>query len=744
MKERPHKYIESAAEQIAQCNLVQFKNAANLLDDGKTVPFIARYRREKTHNLDESQLRDIEKALKRIDNLEAEREKVQKSLKNKGISSPQLVEAIENADSIKALEDLYAPYKQSRATRASKAHELGLCELAETITVGGRGHHLKTLAQSFVKSPGVPTIDAALAGARDIIAEWVSNLTYSRQYARSSAWKYSALISKKKTVKNKENSHTERKEADVYSLYHQFRKAVSDMRPHQVLAINRGEREGVLSVGIDWRLDPIAARCHRLFLKSGPPTLTGKYLETSLSEEFAAQVRSAVEDGVKRLLARAIEREVRVELTKMGAEAAVSSFSRNVYHLLLQPPLPGVVVLGVDPGYRTGCKLCVCDATGKVVHSSVILLNNLRKEQLLKILAEYRVQAIAIGNGTASRETQKIISEIIKGSHVGWCVISEAGASVYSASELARKELPELDVTLRGAASIARRLQDPLSELVKVEPASLGVGEYQHDIKESILTGELNKVVETAVNKVGVDVNSASSALLEHVSGLNRAVAAAIVAHRDSTGPFSSRKELLNVKGLGPFAFEQCAGFLRIRNANNPLDATIIHPESYNVVENVLRSLVHNEGQPHSKKAKLSMDCAIKSAVPTLKKLLDNPKEIESKAQELGVGIYTLTDILQALSEPLQDVRGLASLKDLQFGQALSIEQLHSGMKVKGIVRNVVDFGAFVDINAGDDGLIHISTFPKREMKLLIGDVVQVEILAVDISRKRISLILLH
>jgi protein Tex len=882
MSER-HQALATVAEKMG-LGTQQVIQAVKLFDEGCTLPFIARYRKEATNNLDETQLSGIQKQIASIDALIAARAKVVSALKSQGLLTPSLQAAIFKATSITSIEDIFAPYKPKRSTRASAARDNGLLPLAIALLSPSSSSSFsssvpspKALAQRYINPPTFPTADSALSGARDIIAEWASEMLKGREKARSDLRRYALLTvklsrsssssSKKnkdrnndtKPVKSKKSNNSSSTNPDTYKDYHAFRAHVKAVKPHQILAINRGERAGVLSVGFDWNLDPVAAFCRHILVTEPPPSSvannnknnstikTQSREHSSLRGDYMAQIRLAVDDGVKRLLAPAMERELRSELTKTAAEAAVASFSSNLYALLMQPPLlPAVTVMGVDPAYKTGCKLAVCDGqTSKVVYTGVIYPNPPATEiqrmeagmVLKQAMVQYGVRAVAIGNGTASRETQHFVSQCIaslnnQGSaffskeknrdritttnnsnnrvSVGWCVVDEAGASVYSASELARTELPNLDVTLRGAVSIARRLQDPLSELVKVQPSSLGVGLYQHDLKEAQLESELDTVVEIVVNRVGVNLNTASTALLQRVAGLNKKTAAAMVRFREECGGFRRREELRKVKGVGPVAFQQCAGFLRIIPSRddggvkgNVLDGTNIHPESYIATEKLVQLLIKNDDhreEDESKKKKHKVDKkggrgdillvdiqAIKNKLESLKQQQQQQQQQQDKhslAEELGIGLPTLQDIIQALIDLCdvtgsrgggedadddyrgtyqRDVRGRAKLDDLQFGQGMELKDLKQGMELNGIVRNVVEFGCFVDCNCGVDGLIHKSMMKRggggaskvgekrgRDqwgsssggggVQLKIGDTIRVKVLSIDVGRGRLSL----
>ncbi len=685
--------------------------AVTLLDDGNTIPFIARYRKEATGNLDEEQLRAISAELARLRTLEMRRETVLKTIREQGKLTPELEAKIQGAASLTELEDLYQPYKPKRRTRASIARERGLQPLAELILKQERpAEDLETLAQSFLGEE-VPDAESAWAGARDIVAETISETAEVRQRARQKALQWATLYAEKAPDANDPKG--------VYADYYEFSQRIDRLQPHQVLALNRGEREGILRLHVDiperdWRA------AVQLTFRPDPRSP----LRTHLLE--------AVEDAAKRLLLPAIERDVRRILTEKADSHAIRVFAENLRALLLQPPLSGHTVLGLDPGYRTGCKAAVVDPTGKVLETGVIYVN--RDDQrairtLTRWVQTHHVTLIAIGNGTASRETEQLVADFLKtlpAEHAPrYLIVNEAGASVYSASPLARAELPDLDVSLRGAVSIARRTLDPLAELVKIDPKSIGVGMYQHDVDQKALAEALQAVVESVVNQVGVDINTASPALLTYVSGIGPKLAEKIVAHRDEHGPFRDRRALRKVSGLGPKAFQQSAGFLRIRGGANPLDASAIHPESYPIAEKVLALAATDMSQPAE---------ARRRALNALRQ----KQPLEALATQLGCGLPTLQDIFEQLARPGRDPREDVPPPILR-SDVLSMDDLRPGMSLKGTVRNVVDFGAFVDIGVKRDGLLHRSQIP-RGTRLRVGQVIEVTIAQVDHERGRISL----
>ncbi|NLE75570.1 MAG: RNA-binding transcriptional accessory protein [Chloroflexi bacterium] len=696
----------------------QIAQAIALFDADNTVPFVARYRKEATGGLDESQLRITLDRLTYLRGLDARRETVLHSIAEQGKLTPELQARLEGAQTLQEVEDLYLPYRPKRRTRATVARERGLEPLAQTMLAQTLEEgDLAEVAAPFL-SDELPSPDDVYAGARDIIAEAVAEdadvRAEVRRRTRDEAWVDVAVADPAKDPRG------------VYQMYYEYSEEMRQTPPHRLLAINRGEREGVLKVRV-----------------SAPEERLVEWMAQGQIANprsiFAPQIRQAVEDGYRRLLAPSIERELRAESTAACDEHAISTFSRNLRQLLLQPPLKGRTVLGVDPGFRTGCKVAVVDATGKHLGGATIYPHEPQrrwdeaKATLHGLLAEHGATVIAIGNGTASRETERLAAEVIAEAAdpqgLAYVMVSEAGASVYSASELARAEFPDLDVSMRGAVSIGRRLQDPLAELVKIDPQSIGVGLYQHDVNQKRLAEALDAVVESAVNHVGVDVNTASAPLLGYVSGVSKRVAAAVVAHRDAHGPFRGRDELRKVKGLGEKTYEQAVGFLKIPEAANPLDNTFIHPESYPVVERLFARL---GVQGHERD------------LPRRIEALRSQGDLKELAQALAVGEPTLADILEALARPGRDPREDLPAPLLRQ-DILSLDDLHEGMVLMGTVRNVVDFGAFVDIGVKQDGLVHISELADRYVRdpfhvVSVGDVVQVRVLKVDGERGRIGL----
>ena len=696
----------------AELNLrpTQVSAAIELLDGGATIPFIARYRKEATGTLDEEQLRQVQSLLDKGRALEERRAAVIASIEEQGKMTPELLEKLTTADTLTAVEDLYLPYKPKRKTRASVAREKGLQGLADLILTQARTPaDANTTAAGYLNEQ-VLTVEDALAGARDIAAETMSDHAEIRASTRRKALQFGMLESGKTEDAVDEKA--------VYETYYDFSGQVSRLRPHQVLAINRGEKEKVLRVKVT---------LNEMHWKGS----IVDFFRPDLRSPFCSELELAIVDCAERLLMPAIERDVRRELTVAAETHAILVFASNLRALLGQPPLAGQTVLGLDPGFRTGTKLAVVDPSGKLLDTGTIYPHVPQKkweesrETLRKLFEKYGVTLISIGNGTASRETEQLAAEITRElTSVRYLITNEAGASVYSASPLARAEMPDLDVSIRGAVSIARRVQDPLAELVKIDPRSIGVGMYQHDVDQAALSAALTGVVEDVVNRVGVDVNTASPALLGYVSGIGAKLAEKIVAHRDEKGAFASRDGLRTVPGLGPKAFEQCAGFLRIRGGTNPLDASAIHPESYGIAQAVLEYAGTRADEPFDER---------RAAIGLLQM-----QPIEELAAEIGCGAPTLADILEQLVRPGRDPREDAPAPILR-SDVLKMEDLVVGMQMKGTVRNVVDFGAFVDIGVKQDGLLHRSQFP-RGVSLQVGDVIDVSILKVEVERGRISL----
>jgi uncharacterized protein len=701
-------------KQIAQeMNLrpAQIAATIDLLDSGNTLPFVARYRKEATGSLDEDQIRQLLDRVTKLRNLDERRETVLSSIDEQGKLIPELRSQIEQADTMTMLEDLYQPYRPKRRTRASTAREKGLQGLADMILAQeNTGRSLNDLAREYLNDD-VNDVDEALSGARDIVAETLSDDPDIRGQVREKALKWGLIQSSKIDSADDPKS--------TYELYYVYETRVDRIKPYQVLAINRGEAEKVLRVSVD-----VADRDWQQAIQE-------KYRPNRRSP-LAEQLELAISDAAKRLLLPAIERDVRSSLAETAEIHAIQIFADNLRGLLLQPPLLGFTVMGVDPAYRTGCKIAVVDFTGKVLTTDTIYPHKPQsrwqeaQHTLASLIKHHTVRLIAIGNGTASRETEQLVAELTREMQdTHYLMVNEAGASVYSASPLARDELPELDVTLRGAVSIARRAQDPLAELVKIDPKSIGVGLYQHDVNQKQLEETLSGVVETVVNRVGVDLNTASAALLTHVAGIGPKLAEAIVDYRNERGKFTALNHLKEVSGLGPKAFEQAAGFLRIRYGSNPLDNTAIHPESYKTAQAIL------------KKVKLK-DTATIDQRETALNMLRSQQSLTALAQEFNTGTPTLQDILEQLARPGRDPREDLPTPILR-SDVLSMEDLQPGMKLNGTVRNVVDFGAFVDIGVKQDGLLHRSQIP-RGTQVSVGDVLEVEILNIEIERGRIGL----
>jgi len=689
----------------------QVASTIELLDAGNTVPFIARYRKEVTGGLDDEQLRHLEEGLTGLRALEHRRAAVLESVDKQGKLTPDLRRQFEEASTLTALEDLYLPYRPKRRTRAQVAREKGLEPLAaQVLAQRPGGPPPEGEAQRFLNAE-VGSVEEALAGARDIVAETVSDDSRVRGPLREKAVRW-GVIGSKRASKGEDPK-------GIYQTYYEFNMSVERIRPHQVLALNRGEAEGVLRADLeiperDWR-----------------ESIEGVYRADRRSP-WAGHLALAAEDAARRLLLPAIERDVRRHLTEQAEGQAIGVFAQNLRSLLSGPPLAGHTVIGLDPGFRTGCKVAVVDPTGRVLQTATIYPHppqNQRREALdtlRRLVAGHGATLVAIGNGTASRETESLVAELLRQTRdIHYVMVNEAGASIYSASALAREELPGMDVTLRGAVSIARRLQDPLAELVKIEPKSIGVGMYQHDVNQTQLAQTLERVVEDVVNRVGVDVNTASPALLTHVAGLGPKLARSLVDYRDQNGPFARRKDLRKVPGLGPRSFEQAAGFLRIRGGKDPLDATAIHPESYPVAEAVL------------KRAGLTPKSSLTQRASALE-ALRRQSSVADLARDLGTGQPTLADILEQLVRPGRDPREDLPAPLLR-SDVLAMEDLKPGLRLHGTVRNVVDFGAFIDIGVKQDGLLHSSQVPRGRV-LSAGDVVEVTILKVESERGRISL----
>ena len=706
--------IKKLAEEL-QIRPGQAQAAVKLIDEGNTIPFISRYRKEATGALNDEVLRNLYERLNYLRNLEEKKEQVLSSIEEQGKLTEELKKQILAADTLVAVDDLYRPYRPKRRTRATIAKEKGLEPLANLLSLQQLDHSAEEEAEAYIsEEKGVASAEEALQGAMDIVAEAIADEADYRTYIREKTMKKGTLTS---TAKDE-------KAESVYEMYYNFEEPVAKLAGHRILALNRGEKEKILTVKLEAPEEEIIRYLEKKTIRRENPYTT-PYL------------KEAVADSYQRLIAPAIEREIRNSLTEEAQEGAIRVFGKNLEQLLMQPPIRGQVVLGWNPAFRTGCKLAVVDATGKVLDTVVIFptapQNKVAeaKAVLKKLIAKYHITLISVGNGTASRESEQVIVELLKELPVPvqYVIVNEAGASVYSASKLATEEFPNFDVGQRSAASIARRLQDPLAELVKIDPKSIGVGQYQHDMNQKRLGEALEGVVEDCVNKVGVDLNTASVPLLEHVSGINKTIAKNIVAYREENGIFKNRKALLKVAKLGPKAFEQCAGFLRISDGTQPLDATSVHPESYGVAEALLKRLGYSE------------DELKKGAIPGLHKKISDYKKL---AEELGTGELTLRDIVSELEKPGRDPREDMP-KPILRTDVLEMKDLKPGMILKGTVRNVIDFGAFVDIGVHQDGLVHISQICDRFIKhpleaVSVGDIVDVQVLSVDVAKKRIAL----
>ena len=693
----------------------QVEAAVKLIDEGNTIPFIARYRKEATGSLNDEVLRNLDERLKYLRGLEERKAQVLSSIEEQGKLTEDLKKKIEAALTMVAVEDLYLPYRPKRKTRASVAKEKGLEPLADLILLQMTKKPLEKEAEAYVsEEKGVKTVKEAIDGAKDILAERISEEAKYRTYIRKTTFEEGTIVSEAKDDKAE----------SVYEMYYHHEEPIKKCAGHRVLALNRGEKEKILTVKIAAPVEKIQMYLEKQVVIRDNPVTT-------------PVLKEVIADSYSRLIAPAIEREVRNELTEKAEDGAIKVFGKNLEQLLMQPPISGRVVLGWDPAFRTGCKLAVVDATGKVLDTVVIYptapQNKVAdaKKVLKKLIDKYQISLISVGNGTASRESEQIIAEFLKEipNHVQYIIVNEAGASVYSASKLATEEFPNFDVGQRSAVSIARRLQDPLAELVKIDPKSIGVGQYQHDMNQKHLSEALGNVVEDCVNKVGVDLNTASASLLEYISGISKTIAKNIVAYREENGAFQNRKQLLKVAKLGPKAFEQCAGFMRIADGSNPLDATSVHPESYEAAAQVLKRLGLEPGSIGTEE---------------MKGIAKKAGDIKKLAKELEIGEETLRDILKELEKPARDPREEMP-KPILRTDVLDMKDLKPGMILKGTVRNVIDFGAFVDIGVHQDGLVHISEMSRKFIKhpleaVSVGDVVEVKVLGVDPAKKRISL----
>ena len=718
-KERGTEYMDINQRLTEELDVKRWQvdAAVKLIDEGNTIPFISRYRKEVTGSLNDEQLRKLYERLVYLRNLEEKKEQVLSSIEEQGKLTAELKAQILAAETLVVVEDLYRPYRPKRRTRATIAKEKGLEPLAALITLQQTKEPLEVEAAKYIsEEKGVGSAEEAIAGAKDIIAESISDEADYRSWIRKITMQKGKLTS---TAKDPETE-------SVYEMYYEFEEPVSKLAGHRILALNRGEKEKILTVKIEAPEEDIIRYLEKKTIHKENPYTT-------------SVLKEVVEDSYKRLIAPAIEREIRNDLTEKAEDGAIEVFGKNLHQLLMQPPITGQVVLGWDPAFRTGCKLAVVDETGKVLGTTVIYPTapttpqkiKASKDLLKKIITKYHITLISVGNGTASRESEQFIVELLKEipEKVQYVIVNEAGASVYSASKLASEEFPKFDVGQRSAASIARRLQDPLAELVKIDPKSIGVGQYQHDMNQKKLGESLNGVVEDCVNKVGVDLNTASAPLLSYISGITGTIAKNIVTYREENGRFTDRKELLKVAKLGPKAFEQCAGFMRIMDGKNPLDATGVHPESYDAAEKLL------------KKQGFKLEDITGGNLTGLSLTIKDYKKL---AEELGVGEITLRDIVKELEKPARDPRDEMP-KPILRTDVLEMKDLKEGMVLKGTVRNVIDFGVFVDIGVHQDGLVHISQITDRYIKhpleaVSVGDIVDVKVMSVDLKKKRIQL----
>lgn len=707
--------INKILEKELNLKKFQIENAIKLIDEGNTIPFIARYRKEQTGEMSDVQLRDFYDRLTYLRNLVERKDDIKRLIDEQGKLTDEIVTAVDNAKTLQEVEDIYAPYKQKKRTRATIAKERGLESLAMMILLS-RNVDLSKEAENYInEEKGVDSIDIAIDGAKDIIAEQMSDDAEVRKYIRENALNYGLIVSK-----SKDENDT------IYKMYSDFTEAVKTILPHRTLAINRGEKEGILSVKIvveDEKMIEYIAKKY-----------SGKQNEGN--EDILLEI---AQDSYKRLIFPSIEREVRNHLTDIAQERAIKVFGQNLNGLLLQPPIKEKVVMGFDPAYRTGCKIAVVDKNGKLLDFTTVYPTEPQnkidesKKILKKLIEKHKVDIISIGNGTASRESEKFVADMISeiDRNVSYVIVNEAGASVYSASKLANEEHPDINVSIRGSISIARRLQDPMAELVKIEPKSIGVGQYQHDVNEKRLTEVLDGVVEDSVNKIGVDINTASFSLLEHIAGISSGVAKNIVAYRDENGDFAGIDELKKVKRLGPAAFKQSAGFIRIPNSSNPLDNTGVHPESYEACEKIIELL--NYTMDDLRNGRLDdIDSRVKKY------------GFVKLCEDSGVGNATMKDIIEEIKKPGRDIRD-SGIKPILRTDVMKLEDLEIDMELSGTVRNVVDFGAFVDIGIKNDGLVHISEISKKRINkvsdvLTVGDIVNVKVIKIDLERGKVGL----
>ena len=695
----------------------QVENTINLIDSGNTIPFIARYRKEVTGNLSDEILRQLGERLNYLRNLEKRKEEIIRLIDEQGKLTEELTNSINNASILSELEDIYRPYKQKKRTRATIAKEKGLEPFANIIYLQMEKKDINELAKEYINpEKGVETVEDVFNGAMDIIAENISDNAEYRKKIKKMCFREAVIISK-----------AAKEEKSPYEMYYDFSELISKVPSHRILAMNRGEKEEFLKVKIDKPEEKILDYIKRDIIKDK-------------NSQFSKILNTAIEDSYKRLIEPSIDREIRTDLTEKADEKAINVFGKNAKQLLLQPPIKNINVIGFDPAYRTGCKIAVIDSTGKLLDTTTIYptepQNDIEgsKKVIKNLINKYDIDMIAIGNGTASRESEMFISDTLKeiDKKVYYAIVSEAGASVYSASKLATEEYPDINVSLRGAISIARRLQDPLAELVKIDPKSIGVGQYQHDVNQKRLNESLTGVVEDAVNSVGVDVNTATPSLLSYVAGINKTIAKNIVKYRDENGKIKNRKELLKVPKLGKVAFEQCAGFIRIFDGTNPLEITAVHPESYDVTEKLLKELGYNTESIKDKEKLNELRVKLKDI------------NIKEMAKKLNIGELTLKDIIDELSKPGIDPREDLP-KPILRSDVLKFEDLKEGMILTGTVRNVIDFGAFVDIGVKHDGLVHISEMADRFVKnpsdvVSVGDIVKVKVIGIDNERQKVKL----
>ncbi len=712
--------IQIIAEEL-DVKYKQVENAVNLIDEGNTIPFIARYRKEVTGGLSDEILRNLGERLSYLRNLNERKEEVKKSIEEQGKLTDEIVTALENAKILAEVEDIYRPYKQKKRTRATIAKERGLEPLSEVLLKQDKNISIEEYAKEFIDpEKGIETVEDAILGAKDIIAENISDNPSYRKEIKRYCYRDGIILTESAAKDEKEQNKT-------YQMYFDFNEKVNRIPSHRILAINRGEKEEAIKLKIQKPEENIIDFIERDIIKDK-------------NSKYAEILENTVEDSFKRLIEPSVEREIRSDLTEKAEEKAIKVFGQNAKQLLLGAPIKGMTVMGFDPAYRTGCKIAVIDETGKLLATTTVYPTEPQnkiaeaEKELSELIKKYDINMIAIGNGTASRESEKFVADMISkiNKEVYYAIVSEAGASVYSASKLATEEYPDINVSLRGAISIARRLQDPLAELVKIDPKAIGVGQYQHDVNQKKLAESLSAVVEDAVNEVGVDVNTATPSLLSYVAGINKTIANNIVKYRDENGKFKERKELLNVAKLGKVAYQQCAGFIRIPEGKNPLEITAVHPESYEKAELLLKSIGY--GKEDLRNQEKLKDIKLKL----------NSINIKENAEKLDVGEMTLKDIIDELSKPGRDPRDEMP-KPILRSDVLKFEDLKEGMILTGTVRNVIDFGAFVDVGVKHDGLVHISelsdNFVKNPAEVVsIGDIVKVKVIKIDNERQKVSL----